>query len=466
MAESATGYVRLSDEADAANLSLGGMITDVERLAEKLGVRLIAMHVDNGKSGSIRDRIEFLAWLDDVREGRASVMLTWHCDRLTREGVNAAAMILDTVEGKDPTSGAVTRTPARLVDCAGLDSNDKEGFRFRFVIGAEVARGELERIKARSRAMHDRLKDAGRWNGGQPPFGLRAGPNPDGPGKVLVPDPDEAATLERIADALILGSAPGTIARRLNEDGVRSRTGTDWSRNAVADAMRGEGAEAVLGAAKRAAARTALDSRSTGPRSPGRPPRLLTGRVLCAGCRRGLRVASTRGMAVYRCPSVGAGQACAGPVVISAVSLEEYVSGRFLAGYGRMPLTERYTITTGGDAEVVAAEAAKKAAMDEIERSPTLEALERLQAAKAALDAAVGRPVVVEERERELRNAAGKALRIAEAWPERGDDWRRDLLDRWPVEIVVHPGNRRGGRHFDEARVEIEWRGDVEDHDT
>ncbi len=52
--------------------------------------------------------------------------------QLTREGVNVAALILDAVEGKDPVTGKVIRTPARLLDTKGLDSNgDDTSFRLR-----------------------------------------------------------------------------------------------------------------------------------------------------------------------------------------------------------------------------------------------------------------------------------------------------------------------------------------------
>src|SRR4029079_17356583 len=86
-----------------------------------LGLHVYAVHVDNGKSGAIRNRPEFLAWLDDARKGHVGTLLGSHSDRLTREGVNAAAMVLDVVEGKDPTTGAVVRSPIRPATVYGLD---------------------------------------------------------------------------------------------------------------------------------------------------------------------------------------------------------------------------------------------------------------------------------------------------------------------------------------------------------
>jgi hypothetical protein len=118
--------VRLSREADAENLSKDGMIADCRAVADREGLDVIAVHVDDGISGAVRNRPAFLAWLADVREGRADTLISWHADRMTREGVNVAAMILDVVEGKDDVTGKVIRPAVRLLDTKGLDSQGDE----------------------------------------------------------------------------------------------------------------------------------------------------------------------------------------------------------------------------------------------------------------------------------------------------------------------------------------------------
>ncbi|WP_132197142.1 recombinase family protein [Kribbella orskensis] len=73
--------------------------------------RVIDEHVDDGLTGALRNRPEFIAWLDDARECRASTLIAWHVDRMTREGVNVAAAILDVAEGKDPETGKAHPAP-------------------------------------------------------------------------------------------------------------------------------------------------------------------------------------------------------------------------------------------------------------------------------------------------------------------------------------------------------------------
>lgn len=161
-------YARLSVAADAENVSLDGMVADMRTLAEREGLEVLEpVHVDDGRSGGFRDRDEFTAWLDDARSGRADVLMAYHTDRLTREGLNVAASILDVVEGKNPDTGRPAHRPVRLLDCSGIDSAQGDAFRFRFVMQAEIGRSERERIRQRSRDRARRLSRAGRW-GGEP----------------------------------------------------------------------------------------------------------------------------------------------------------------------------------------------------------------------------------------------------------------------------------------------------------
>lgn len=96
--------VRLSKQAGDSNLSLRGMLDDCRALAAAHGARIVGEHVDDGVSGAVRNRPEFLAWLEDGRTGKANLLITPYADRLTREGINAAALVLDVVEGKGSTA--------------------------------------------------------------------------------------------------------------------------------------------------------------------------------------------------------------------------------------------------------------------------------------------------------------------------------------------------------------------------
>ncbi|GAA0627267.1 recombinase family protein [Kribbella sandramycini] len=218
-------YIRLSGAADEANTSREGMEEDARGVVANLGADVYAVHYDDGISGSVRDRPEFLAWLDDARSGTAQILVPYHGDRITREGVNAAAMVLDVIEGKDPATGAVVRPPVRFVSVDdGLDSErDAESFRWRFVIAAEVGRAELHRIKQRALARRRRLRAKGRVQGGRRGWPFRAVPRDDGKGMRYEPIPAHADAIRWTLEHLRAKGTKGDIVREWVRRGLKPK---------------------------------------------------------------------------------------------------------------------------------------------------------------------------------------------------------------------------------------------------
>ncbi|MGW5402689.1 recombinase family protein, partial [Streptomyces sp. NPDC003952] len=328
--------IRLSKAARDENLSLDGMLNDARALCASMGLRIVAEHVDE-ESGAIRNRSGFLAWLDDAREGRASVLVAWHVDRMTREGVNVAALILDAIEGKDAETGRVVRAPVRLMDCKGLDSaGDETAFRFRFVIQAEVARAERERMRDRSTTMHARLRAAGKRAGGERPYGFR----PDGSG-CLEPDPAEAGFIREAAAQLLAGSAFSAVVRWANgPQGMAPRRTKAWSRVTLRQVLTitpRAVTEDVLTADERAALRKVL-APSPSSRSAGRAPsRLLSKQLRCLTCGLTERVAtrSAGGVKDYICSAEPG--ACSARASIRADITDAFVEREFLRVHGADP---------------------------------------------------------------------------------------------------------------------------------
>lgn len=473
---SASLYIRLSREAQAENLSKEGMLKDLEAIAAQEGLEVVATHIDDGISGAVRNRPEFLAWLADGREGRADTLIAWHADRMTREGVNVAAMILDVVEGKDTTTGKVTRPPVRLMDSKGLDSRaDETAFRFRFVIAAEVARGERARMSDRTKSAKARITAAGRWRGGDTPFGFRAVPNPSGPGVVLEQHPEEAAMVREAATRVINGDALQSVVRWANgPEGVPPRRAKAWSRATLrqtlcghpvagkvvrrvngsrteVEAVRSESGDAVTipailtpdeSAAVRAVLTPKADDRKRGGRQPSR---LLSGVLRCSGCdgvlyvaRPGRRHGSTTEAVNYRCV-IGKEQGlCKRPVQVQALQVEAYVEGRFLAAHGDRPAVVRRT-SVAGAAAVESAEAAKSAALVALGQSTTPEAFAALQEAQRVLDEALARPQTAEV----ALVPTGRSIRETYASADVAE--RREMISANFASITILPANRDWG---------------------
>ncbi|MFM9649937.1 recombinase family protein [Streptomyces galilaeus] len=475
-------YARLSVAADNENVSLDGMVEDMRALCERENLEEVALHIDDGKSGGRRDRDEFQAWLNDARTGHAEVLVNPSTDRLTREGLNVAATILDTIEGKDPATGKESGRPVRLIDCAGIDSDHGDAFRFRFVIQAEVGRAERERIRQRSRDRHRRLKRANRWGGGSPPYGYKPVPNPDGEGWVLEVEPAEAKALRDAAEAL-LKDPPDSfnrVIRRMNHAGIKPRRAEKWSRIALRRALTGDHILGRLTAKGRplrdedgqivapwppvltVGQVTALRAKiGPGARpaafAPGRPSRVLSGLLTCHGCgndlivhRRDAKLKTSRTyIPAYRCATNAETSDCPKPVSVAAEGIEKFVTDLYLITVGHMPMYTERTVVSGLE-ELAAVDEEIKDALSDLAtnaKADTFEKLQKLQARQKELSA-------MDPTSRTELVPTG--LTMAEHWERSMTDDRRDLLDAAFAELVVGPG-RRGPKGFDPSRLTYRW---------
>lgn len=480
--EYATLYARLSRLAGAANTSKQGMIDDLMRAADRAGyaTRPDMIHMDDGVSGAVRDRPEFMAWLDDAREGKAAAMIGYATDRLSREGVNVAGMILDVVEGKDPRTGKVTGRPVRLLDESGrIDSERGDTFRLMFAIEAEAGRSERQRIRARNTAKTRRLREAGRWPGGPPPYGYRIEALPDDAGKTLVINESEAEALREAASRILDGQPLGKVARWLSETGaIKPRRADAFSRVVLRQALTSDAIAGRITLAGRVLPdvsfpavlefptvlllRSKLTPLPDAAKTPGRgPSRLLSGLLTCHSCEAALQATSrSDGTRAYGCLTRSSGGVCEGSVSVSGPLAEAYLESVYLAAAGPMPETRRVVSVEGGNAARLADIEVERhdlnialttAGTPRAERLDLLDRLDALDAEAATLAAAKTWTIV-----REV--ATGRTR--AEAWATANTDDRRDMLRSAFEELVVFPARRGGSRYRDFSgpdRISYAW---------
>lgn len=482
-------YARLSVAADAENVSLDGMIADMRALADREGLDVLEpIHIDDGLSGGFRDRDEFQDWLGDAKTERAQVLINYATDRLTREGLNVAATILDVQEGKDPATGRPSHKPVRLLDCFGIDSNHGDAFRFRFVIQAEVGRAERERIRQRSRDRSRRLRRAGRWAGGTAPFGYKAAPNPElteagkPKGWVLVIEPTEAQHIRDAAEALLKPEPDplNRVARRMNAKGIKPRRAKEWSRITVgkmltSEHIMGRAVEAgrpmrdadgdfltpwpeILTPGQVAALRVVLTPRPDAPYTGGRQPaRLLSKLLTCSGCqtfllvyRRKSRTNNPDPYVGYRCMTRTAGGTCPRPVSVTADKIEEHLTDVYLTTVGHMPRYVERTVVSGVE-ELATVDADIKDTLADMATSADADSFARLQKLQARREELAA---MEPDRRTELV-ATGQTM--AEYWADALVDDRRELLDEAFEELTVLPG-KPGRKGFDPVRLRRRWR--------
>lgn len=316
-------YCRMSSDREGAGLGIERQREDCEQLAAQLRLDVVTVYEDNDLSAySGKPRPGYLAMLDDLRAGRADVVLAWHTDRLHRSPAELEQYI-DVCEPR--------RIETRTVKAGHLDLATATGRMIARQLGVQ-ARYEVERMVERQRRKRDQMAAAGEYMGGARPFGYEA----DG---VTIRE-DEAEAVRGAAEAILAGASLRAVCREWEEKGIctvpRARRQPDGTRGEPvsrswdatelrrmllrprnAGILQHRGAEA--GPAKWlpildegtwrsvCAVLTDSDRRTT----PGNERRWLgSGIYLCGVCGQTLRAstsgtgAGTRHMPAYRCRSL------------------------------------------------------------------------------------------------------------------------------------------------------------------
>ena len=192
----------------------------IENWCDVHGHTLIGWAEDEGISGSIDpfDTPALGDWLNN-RSHEFEAVCAWKLDRLARRSIPMHKLFGWCQEHE--------KTLVCISD--NIDLSHWVGRLVASVI-AGVAEGELEAIKERTKASHQKLKTSGRWTGGQVPFGYQPAPLAGG-GKTLVQDPAAVATIRRIVDACLNGETASQIGRDLNADDVPTPKATNAYRN-------------------------------------------------------------------------------------------------------------------------------------------------------------------------------------------------------------------------------------------
>ncbi|MFD3498818.1 recombinase family protein [Streptomyces sp. NPDC058678] len=155
-------YCRISQDRTGAHLGVDRQREDCEALAERNGWQVVEVYVDNDVSafsGKLRKR--YRQMLADLDEGKATVVITWHTDRLHRSPTELEEYI-NLCERR----GVTTQT----VQAGSLDLATSGGRLVARMLG-NVARHESEHKGERVARARRQKALAGEWMGGIRPFG-------------------------------------------------------------------------------------------------------------------------------------------------------------------------------------------------------------------------------------------------------------------------------------------------------
>ncbi|MEU8713586.1 recombinase family protein [Streptomyces sp. NPDC048663] len=223
-------YCRISQDRTGAGLGVDRQREDCEALAERNGWQVVETYVDNDVSAfSGKLRKDYRRMLADLDEGRATVVIVWHTDRLTRSIVE----LEEYIELSD-RRGIATHT----VQAGTIDLATPSGRMTARILGA-VARQESEHKGHRVARARQQKAMAGEWSGGIRPFGwgvptgeLRKKVDRKTGDEVEVPEldmsravPEEAEALRYWTDEILRGGSIRSLVQWSADKGLTTARG-------------------------------------------------------------------------------------------------------------------------------------------------------------------------------------------------------------------------------------------------
>ena len=228
-------YARLSVTKEES-VSIARQLQSCRRYAEARGWEVVGEFLDDGVSATANRPEDRHGWAALLAQTDFDAVIIWKVDRLARR-------VLDFLHADE----ALQKRAAGLVAVEDpIDMTSPQGRAFAVML-AVFGEMEAEAIRARVRAARVQLLKDGRWAGGGVPYGYQSAPNPDGPGCVLVKDPDRQPWLGEAVTRALEGKTVNAITTWLTKEGaplpagslVRRRSGaTAWNRQTVDGILR------------------------------------------------------------------------------------------------------------------------------------------------------------------------------------------------------------------------------------
>lgn len=468
MPPNCTIYARISRDATHTGLGVQRQLADCRELAERLGWKIVGEYVDNDTSAySGKKRPRYLAMLDRIQNGDVHGVLAWHTDRLHRSPVELERYI-DICESNSITT--------HTVRAGEIDLSTPSGRAVARTLGA-WARYESEHRSERVRRKMLELAQSGQRQGGPTPYGYRIVD-----GSPVISEP-EAVEVRAAFAAIVAGRSIGSIVRDLNDRGIKSPRGGEWTSTAVRnmvlratyaglviyqgevlDGVRSEFPPIVSEDVYRASANIVRDPTRRSHRESA-VRHLLSGLVRCGKCDRPMTISSRtyphrrdERHYYYKCKTRGDGHSTQ-----NAAPLEEYVSEVIIGVLGRPETLAALSESETVHADVEALRMEEGALRNRLTEAASSFAEGSITAGQLQVITSTvqGKLSAIED---DLARAAagGSAAGFAgpgarERWEAADVEARRSVIDAL-VDVYVDPTSRPVPRVFDAERVRFEWK--------
>lgn len=193
------------------------------KLAKQLNINVTRVFEEIVSGESITHRPEMLEMLRMIESENPAGVLVMDIDRLGRGNMQEQGLILDAFRESDTK----IITPRKTYDLK--DEFDEEYSEFE----AFMARKELKLINRRLQRGRIRSIEEGNYIGTRPPYGYEIHKSDRGE-RYLVPHPEQSKVIRMIFEWYASGNmGTNKIANQLNEMGLKSYTGKDWTASSI-----------------------------------------------------------------------------------------------------------------------------------------------------------------------------------------------------------------------------------------
>lgn len=210
-------YVRTSESKPKFHYSIDEQIAECWARCEQMGLTVAYIFVDEDVTGRNTDRPGFQDMLKHARAGNFDIVIFWKLDRFCRSLVD-----LVKTEEKLSTHGVALQSVTEYIDT----SSPVGRFNFRNLASAAELESDLtsQRVQLGMRG----LARENRWPNEQPPLGYSLDED-----RCLDIIDEEAKLVERIFNLYIEERSMPEVAFNLNQEGISTKTGNEWTRMAV-----------------------------------------------------------------------------------------------------------------------------------------------------------------------------------------------------------------------------------------
>jgi site-specific DNA recombinase len=221
---SAAIYARTSSQSQQFGYSLNEQVRQCIERCEMLDWQPVFIFRDSVESGKDTQRPAFQSMMDKAESGFFDVILIWALDRFSRS-LHHAVRIESNLREMDVALHSITEQ---------IDTTTPSG-RFNFQNIASAAEFEREHIKQRAKMGQRALALQGKWPNDTPPLGYKL----TAEGRPII-DETESSIVSRIFDRYIEVESMPKVASELNDDGVLTKKGNEWTGRKIRDVLTNE----------------------------------------------------------------------------------------------------------------------------------------------------------------------------------------------------------------------------------